>query len=133
MLSLSWTLFASQIDVERKIYTIILHALFPQQREIGVWSDSPVTRRMLSEIEGVHIVDETKNADIAVLGKERHARCDCPLFVTDYKLLKKTQASAIGGFFWQKGRPNIIFLRSNLQKRGIELPNSMDEYMEDEL
>ena len=33
-------------------------------------------------------------------------------------------------FFECKGRPNIVFIKSRLEKKGIELPNSYNQYIE---
>jgi len=39
----------------------------------------------------------------------------------------------VGGFYWQKGRPNILFLKDNIDKYNIKLPSSMKQYIESEL
>lgn len=129
----SFLLFASQIDTERKIYDTIFHIVLPHKRPIHVWSDSEAMENMLRSLDDVVVVKKIDQADIAIITKESVKDCRCLLFVTSYRLLKRYKEKAIGGFFWQKGRPNLLFLRKNLQKEGIELPESMQQFVEDSL
>jgi hypothetical protein len=133
LLFITGTLFASNIETEKKIYTIIIHALVPQTEEIKAWGDSPHNKEILKHIPGVQSVASPKNASFLLLEKKNKLPSDALIFVTNYRLLEKMQKSAIGGFFWQKGRPNILFIRKNLHKRGIKLPDSMQDFIEDEI
>ena len=134
LLLLSLILFASRVDTERKIYDTVIHILLPQAKKVRVWSDSKSLNIELESLKDVTIVTDINNAQIAIVtGENVPKKCSCLLFVTSYKQLKKYQDRAVGGFFWQKGRPNIVFLKKNLQKHGIEVPKSMQQFVEDEL
>ena len=127
-------LFASQTQTERKIYDAIIHAVIPHHdKPIHLWSDSDKLRNELKALSDVVLVDKADQADIAIITKKLPKQCRCLPFVTSYRLLKKYKDRAIGGFFWQKGRPNILFLQSNLQKAGVKLPQSMQQFVEDGL
>ena len=120
--------------VEEQIYALIIDAVFPQKHLVKVWVDDAKKREVFEHIRRVVLVRDAKEADMLFLYHEHKAlqKCDdCIVFVGSYPLLLKTQKEAIGGFFWQKGRPNIIFLRKNLQARGIHLPKDFSKYIED--
>ena len=126
-------LFSSDFKTEQKIYGVIIHALLPQKGAIKVWSDDKSKEKILSFIVGVEFVSSPKEADFLLLSKGEKVQSKGLTFVTNFRLLEAEQNSVIGGFFWQKGRPNILFLRKNLQKHHIKLPQSMQEYIEDNL
>jgi len=129
----SISLFASQANYEAKIYNAIFNALFPAKRTIYVWSDSKQKSDILRQISATQSVDSKEDADILLLSKTKNIDTKTMKFVTNYQLLKHYKKSAVGGFYWKKGRPNIIFLKKNLDKYHISLPQSMQEYVEDEL
>jgi len=37
----------------------------------------------------------------------------------------------VGGFFWQKGRPNIIFLERRIKALHIQLPQDLQEFVDE--
>jgi len=81
--------------------------------------------------KNLDIVKNCKIADIVILStiKDIPSLCkDKILFGTRYTHLKDKRV--IGAFFWQKGRPNILFYRDRLEKRYIKLDASFDKYIE---
>ena len=127
-------LFASEAQTERKIYDAIIHALFlDQERTIHLWSDSDRLRDELQKLRDIKIVEDIDQADMAIITNKLPKECKCLLFVTSNRRLKEYKNKAVGGFFWQKGRPNILFLKANLHKLNIKLPESMKQFVEDEL
>lgn len=51
-------------------------------------------------------------------------------FTNNYeKLLSDTKF--YGAFFWNKSRPNIVFIKNRLTKDNIQLPNTYQKYVED--
>ena len=127
-------LSAFTIDYEVKIYDAILSALFPKKSTIVIWTDNHERDTVLYKLHNIRITYVMENADLLLIGsKNTHLHNSMMKFVTSYKLLKRYEKSAIGGFYWKKGRPNIIFLQKNLQKYNIKLPSSLSEYIEDSL
>ncbi len=51
------------------------------------------------------------------------------IFATTYYFYAHTP-DAIGAFFWQKGRPTIIFRKKILEKLNVKLPALFDRYIE---
>ena len=83
--------------------------------------------------EHFNIVDNCENADIVLISSTKDIPITCKdkvLFGTKYKHLKNK--NVIGAFFWQKGRPNILFYKSRLDKNHIKLETSFNKYVENE-
>ena len=126
-------LAASSTTSEQKIYTLIIKALFPYKENILVWVDEEEKKKLFSSIPNITICKDKNDADILIVGHTQNIQSDSLIFTTNYHLLKEYQNTAIGGFFWQKGRPNLLFLNKNLKKHHIELPASMQNYIEKSL
>lgn len=126
---LSTTLFGSNLEVEKKIYTSIIHAVFPN-KHIRLWTDSKEKKSFLGSIDGVTLVQESDDADFLILQHTSQIKSHGIKFATNYKVLRYYQNDIIGGFYWQKGRPNILFLKPYLKQHHINLPSSLDTYVE---
>ncbi|MCD6190081.1 MAG: hypothetical protein J7K14_00890 [Sulfurimonas sp.] len=78
------------------------------------------------------IVTECKDADIIILSTTRDIPKECNkklLFGSRYSHLKNP--NVIGAFFWQKGRPNILFYQKRLNTHHIKLNSSFNRYIEE--
>jgi len=125
-------LFASFLDVEKKIYKTIFDALFPSKSVVKVWSDEPSKIPLFASIERVEIVKDKENADILMLCRNQNIDIDNKkIFTNGYLVFQRNKGKAVGGFYWQKGRPNLIFAKKKLEKEGIELPSNLRKYIED--
>jgi len=83
--------------------------------------------------EKFNLVNSCEDSDIVILSSVKNipSRCSSKLlFGTRYKHLKNKKV--IGAFFWQKGRPNVLFYRDRLEKNNIKLDSSFDKYIENE-
>ncbi len=128
----SITLLASPQDTEKKIYKTILSSIFPKKSTILVWSDNPQKQKILSEIKNVKIADSEEDADILIINKSYDINAtNKKIFADGYLVFKHYKDDIIGGFYWQKGRPNLIFLKKNLIDHNISLPNTLKNYIED--
>ncbi len=79
----------------------------------------------------INILKNCSEADIVILSNVKNIPYECKnkiLFGTRYYHLKNP--NVIGAFFWQKGRPNILFYKSRLDKHNIKLDSSFDKYIE---
>ena len=127
---------ASPLEAEKKIYQIIIKAIFPTKHIVRVWLDNPKAFAAILYLSTIKVVENPQKADILFISKQdsfSKISFNKIIFVNSYKLLKNYQNIAIGGFFWQKGRPNIVFLRRTLQKHHIHLPVKFQKYIEDKL
>jgi len=133
LLILPLFLLASNINYELKIYDALLSNIFPNKKSIYVWSDSKKREKILSKLKDIKLVSNQNNADILIINNTKNIISNKLKFATSYKMLKYYKNDAIGGFYWKKGRPNILFLKQNLIKHDISLPNSFNDYIEDSL
>lgn len=124
---------ASTAEVELKIYKSVLSSMFPNHQVVHVWSDNPKIKKLFQTIENIKIVSEQKDADILMLYKTKCKVPDKIIFIGNYALLKQCKDKAVGGFYWQKGRPNLLFLRENLKAHNIVLPKKLEEFIEDKI
>jgi len=127
---------ASPLEIEKEIYKIIIQSIFPHKKSITIWTDNPKEFDALIRLKNIKFITNPKYADIVFVSRENSFQNIPPkkiIFVNSYILLKKHKNEAIGGFFWQKGRPNIVFLRQNLQIHHINLSPDFQKYIEDEL
>jgi len=126
-------LSAFTTEYEVKIYDIIFSSFFPKKETIAVWTDNHKQDEILYKLHHVRLTYVMRNADILLIAHSTNIHNDIMKFVTSYKLLQHYKESVVGGFYWKKGRPNIIFLRKNLQKYDINLPTSLSKYIEEAL
>ena len=78
------------------------------------------------------IVTKCQEADIVILSSATNLPKECQkkiLFGSRYSHLENP--NVIGAFFWQKGRPNILFYKKRLKERNIKLDSSFNRYIED--
>ena len=79
----------------------------------------------------LQVLKECNKADVVILSTTSNIPKECQekiLFGTRYSHLKNP--NVIGAFFWQKGRPNILFYQERLKKKNIKLDSSFDKYIE---
>ncbi|BAF69420.1 conserved hypothetical protein [Nitratiruptor sp. SB155-2] len=124
-------LLSSPLTTEQKIYTTILKALFPKDSIIRIWTDDPTKEDLLKLLPLNIKLTHKSNADILILYHTPNIKTDKMIFVGSYNLLKIYKEQAIGGFYWQKGRPNLIFIKPNLQKYHLILPKELQKYEEE--
>ena len=77
------------------------------------------------------ITTNCSDADVVVLSTLKNIPSTCKdkiLFGTRYSHLKNN--NVVGAFFWQKGRPNILFYKKRLDKYNIRLGSGFDKYIE---
>jgi len=132
LLFLPLLLSASKQEYELKILSTIADALFPNTKVVKVWTDTQKSTLFLEKMKKIQIVSTIAEAEILLLTKENDIKSKKMKFVTSYKLLKRYKNTTLGGFYWKKGRPNILFIRKNLIKYKRKLPKSMLKYIEDE-
>ena len=110
-----------------KIVTTITHKKTPT---VYLYTDIESVSKYPKKLQ---IVEDCSRADIVLLSTVKDIPKDCAskiLFGTRYSHLKNK--NVIGAFFWQKGRPNILFYKERLEKQQIKLDKSFDKYIENQ-
>ncbi len=126
-------LMASTLQTERDIYKTILSAIFPKKQIVHVWLDDPSKKKVFTAINKVRVVDNKSDADILIIYRTYDIDVkDKKVFADGYLVFKHNKDSIVGGFYWQKGRPNLVFIKKNLKDYGISLPEDLQEYIEED-
>ena len=83
---------------------------------------------LVSTCDDANFVFVKRNFEIDSLCEDKMN--DKLFFTNNYqKLLNKDKF--IGAFFWNKSRPNIIFIKNRLAKQNIKLSNDYEKFIED--
>ena len=127
------TLQASDVDkIENKIVMNMIHSLSKNQL-ISIYTDSQKIKILLTDLE-INFVDRCSNADVAILETNKLVK-NCkqiPILTLKYNLLK-VYPSSVASFFWQKGRPNIVFIESRLKSQNIEIDSKFNHFVEESI
>ena len=126
-------LFSSEIDkIESKIIMSMIEVV-SSHKVFSVYTNSQKLKEILPT-EKIVFVDDCEGAELAILEKSKvEKNCtDIAIITLEYDLLKK-YPNSIGSFFWQKGRPNIVFIKSRLKNRNILLDSAFDEFVEENI
>lgn len=123
----------SKTNMETQIIERIATSLFPKQK-IAAWGETADQKNMIRQSEKIEESANASRADLIVVSKNipQNLPKDTVVITTEYTLLKKDER-VIGAFFWQKGRPNLLFVRGRMQKANVNLGHEFDKYIEDEL
>ena len=119
---------ADDIEIEKNIYETIFLALVEVEKP-SVYSEDNIQSLGLRPALFTQVYTCTA-ADIVVMTKSTLPKsCQDKVVVgTRYRHLRKPYV--FGAFFWQKGRPNILFKRAKLEEKGIILKSELVDYME---
>jgi len=88
-----------------------------------------------SKIEAIFIrknfkvKEKCNNVDIIIVNKlEEKKEFSKPAFAIDYISFKNCK-NCIGGFFWLKGRPQILLIKENLQKFNLKITKELEVFI----
>ena len=121
-------LFADDVEIEKNIYETIFLALVETEKP-NVYSKDTIESLGLRPALFTQVY-KCSQADIVVMTKSSIPKsCQDKVVVgTRYRHLRKPYV--YGAFFWQKGRPNILFKRTKLEEHNIVLTSKLIDYME---
>jgi len=103
---------------------------------VFIYTDDPEFKDIFEDKENIIETDSCSDADLILSKRLEEYRSVCPpdrlrlYFATDYLDYVKNVDVAVGAFFWQKGRPNLILNAKKLEELDIELPSEFDNYIE---
>lgn len=120
--------FADDIEIEKNIYEKIFSALVTTEKPL-IYSDESILSLGLKPADFTQ-VSKCEEAEIVVMTHSsipKHCRTKI-VFGTRYRHLEVDYI--LGAFFWQKGRPNLLFRQEKLDEHNIVLIDSLAEYVE---
>ena len=122
-------IFASNVEkIEAQLLSTIAHGLV-HKRVINVCVDDPSLKGAGKYFKKMKLVSCDK-ADVVFTLHDKSIMKKCKtslIFSTSYYLFEHSPM-IVGAFFWQKGRPNIIFRKKQLKHLGINLPKDLMMY-----
>lgn len=121
-------LLAFDIETASKIYDKLFYAVFKKE-DIKVYVNDDEYKKMISLSQYLKLTQKIENSDIIIITKEEELNeiKDKVAFTIDKELLEKN-ANIIGAFYWNKGIPEIIFLKERLVKYKLDLSESFKKY-----
>jgi len=125
----------THLSIEQKVVNKITHALFPYKKVVSVYSYGLGDTSEFKNNPYTKLVDNVKKADLLFIGKsdfDKKKISKKPIIVLKYSLLKE-YPSALGAYFFQKSRPNIVMLEPRLEKMHIKLPKEFERYTESKI
>lgn len=123
----------SKSNTETLIIEKIAASLFPSQK-ITAWGETADQKNMIQQSNKINAVENAADARLIIVAKKipQNLFKNSIIITTEYSLLEKDDR-IIGAFYWQKGRPNLLFLRERMEKAHITLGHEFDKYIEDSL
>ncbi|MFK5936861.1 MAG: hypothetical protein QM497_00560 [Sulfurimonas sp.] len=125
------TMYANDVKLASSIFnTIVSSITHKKNATVYLYSDIESVSKYPDKLK---VVKDCSSADVVLLSSIKNIPKDCTfkiLFGTKYSHLNNK--NVIGAFFWQKGRPNILFYKKRLEKYHIKLDKSFDKYIENQ-
>jgi len=125
-------LFAYDSKTAAIIYEKIFKS-FIDSEKINIYAESIDFSEVFKHSSLLHRVYSPLEADITVVTKDDEIIKDKTLilFATDIDLIKKS-SNVIGAFYWDHGRPKIIFIRSRLKYYNLDIGYFFSKYIKDD-
>jgi len=120
---------ADDMKIESSIYDELIHAIVHTSKpHVYIYGKIDSLEK---HHENIILEHNCTNADIVILTTFNNFPIECSdkiLLGTKYSHTKDSRV--LGAFFWQKGRPNIVFYQTRLNKYHITLENNLNEFIE---
>ena len=125
---LSLHLFASENKWEGMILKKMLQSIV-KDRAVCIYTKDKSLQKEFSKTYRYHIVDECQGSDFVLLRSNEHnGSCYKPTIVFNYYDYLH-MPTAIGVFFWQKGRPTIRFSKKRLNHFNLEVTGELSKFV----
>lgn len=95
-----------------------------------VYTPDAKIRSYLEGLERILLVERCGDADLVVTesAEEERGCTDKPAIVLSYRAFKQ-RSDAIGAFFWQKGRPTVVYSHTRLKAFGLVVSDELKKYV----
>ena len=120
--------------LKARLFSLIIDLLEQNKTNITIFINSKEYKNIPYFIKKYQYTDDCIEADILFVDTLDNLPKQCieehKIFVTRYRDFIFNKNKIIGAFFWQKGRPTIIFNRKKLNDFGVVLPKKYNKYIE---
>lgn len=127
--------YDKEIELESQIMSNITSALKKDDIKLFIPRITDMERIIYSN--SFKLVDACIDANFVFVKREFEIDSSCEdkignklFFTNNYQKLLYTD-KYIGAFFWNKSRPNIIFIKDRLVKQNIKLADDYEKFIED--
>ncbi len=121
--------YAFDTSMAAKIYDKLFLAVIQKER-VAVYTVDKAYFEVIEQAPDLYLVEGPEQADIALVNhKEDLPSTTYPLiFTTDIRIYEE-HLSTIGIFYWDHGRPKIIFSKERLRAFNITLHEQWSKYV----
>jgi len=118
--------------IESKIVMNMLQAISNNSR-VSIHTDSKRIKAILKN-DKVEFLNTCEDADVIILEKNKNKNLckNTPVLTLKYDLLK-VYPNSVASFFWQKGRPNIVFIEPRLKEQKIVISGEFQDFIEENI
>lgn len=126
-------LCANENVIAAQIIDRVVTAFFHGDR-VTAWGETAVHQQIIRHSSLMETTKDPHLAQFLIVSKKipENVSKTGIVFTTEYGMLENNKR-IVGAFFWQKGRPNLLFIRNRLHKANLTLGHEFDKYIEDEL
>lgn len=104
------------------------------QNVIAVYTSNKEYKKVVELAPSLILVKKPESANIVLVDSfEEIPSGDNKIIFTTNPSVFERNDNAVGAFYWEHGRPKIIFLQSRLDVKGIRLTPSFEKYILREL
>ncbi len=114
---------------EIKIISYIVSSTIGQNKKVCLYNFSNSEVDIYRKFSNLKIVDNCKNADIIIVKDLENAKTfNKPAFAIGYFTFLNC-INCIGGFYWKKGRPQIILIKERLNTFHIKPASKLEKFV----
>lgn len=122
----------TEMEYEAKIISKIASSSLKENIRVYIPNITQAEKKIYSRY--VHITQSCESANFVFDNKGRlPIECEKSkklFFTNNYRRLL-TSSKYYGAFFWNKSRPNIVFIKQRLQAHKVDLSSEYNKYIED--
>jgi len=125
--------YDKEIDLEAKIIVKIAKNSIKDKIKLFIPNISNVEKNIYSKYFTLSESCESSNFVFVKKANNNDILCseNNKLFFTNNYRRLLSDKRFYGAFFWNKSRPNIVFIKRRLKQRNIKLPSDYEQFVED--
>lgn len=124
--------YSKEIELEAKIISEIATSSLHEEIKLFIPNMSEMEKKVYSQYFTLTQKCETSNFVFVNKTVEHETLCDNTkrlFFTNNYRKLLSDD-KYYGALFWNKSRPNIVFIKNRLDKKAIVLPSTFNQFIE---
>ncbi|ARU47704.1 hypothetical protein FA592_09665 [Sulfurospirillum diekertiae] len=124
--------YSKEIELEAKIISEIATSSLHEEIKLFIPNMSEMEKKVYSQYFTLTQKCETSNFVFVNKTVDRETLCDNTkrlFFTNNYRKLLSDD-KYYGALFWNKSRPNIVFIKNRLDKKAIVLPSTFNQFIE---